>query len=248
MLNALLDLFERHRHGIFGTVIVHAIFFIAFTAWTIRTVPLDQADEMRMEMELVMEPEPQEQLEPDESEPSVAAFGGRVTNATSNITGQSGRATTFSERRLAERVEQDLAEFERQEFERLAEERRERGVEIVMPELDPSKWNKELYMDRAAEPVKVEGATTVWHTLEGRHREHDVPGYRCLRDGRVAVRVSVGRDGRVLKATLDPAQSAQVDDCMEEQALRSALRARFSSSPTARDPQEGTVFFLFVRQ
>ncbi len=248
MFTNLLDLLDRHRNGVFGTVIVHAIFFLAFTAWTIRTVPLDQEDEVGMEVEMLT-------LEPDEdlSDPAMhdapaMDAGGAVTNATSNITGQSGRPLHYSEQRLAERVEQDLAAFEQQEFDRLAQERRDRGEEIEMPELDPSKWNKELYMDKAAEPIKVEGATTVWHTLEGRHRTHDMPGYRCLRDGRVAVQVQVARDGRVLRATIDAARSANMDDCMQEHALRSAQRGQFSPLASAPEPHSGTVFFLFMAQ
>ncbi len=145
-------------------------------------------------------------------------------------------------------MENDLRNFEQQEFDRLAQERRDRGEEVEMPQLDPSKWNKELYMDKAAEPVKVEGATTVWHDLQGRVRENDVPGYLCRTQGRVAVRISVDRSGRVTKAELDPSRSAGADECMIEHALRSSQRARFNTAGSGPDPQKGTVFFLFLPQ
>jgi hypothetical protein len=250
MLNALLDILDRHRHGIFGTVIVHAVFFLAFSVWTITSLPLKPTHpERTARIELSLDDPPHEEPEPLSAEEQAALeAAGPVTNVTSNITARAGQHTHFSEQRLADRVEQDLAAFEQQEFDRLAQERRERGEEIVMPELDPSKWDKELYKDKAAEPVRVEGATTVWHTLEGRHRESDVPGYRCLLGGRVAVDVMVARDGRVLRASVDPARSALMDECMREHALVSAQRARFSPNPTAAEPQTGTVFFLFVGQ
>ncbi|MCB0763080.1 MAG: hypothetical protein KDB84_00125, partial [Flavobacteriales bacterium] len=171
----------------------------------------------------------------------------QVTNASSNVTARSGMHA-YSPQRLAERVETDLREFERAEFDRLAQERRDRGEEVIMPELDPSKWNKEQYMDKATEPVKVEGATTVWYDLEGRVRENDVPGYLCHREGRVAIAISVDAGGNVVRADLDEGRSANVDECMLEHALRSARRARFNASGSAPDPQKGTLFFLFLSQ
>ena len=42
--------------------------------------------------------------------------------------------------------------MEQAEFDRLAEERRERGEEIEMPELDPSKWDKAITWNRPRSP------------------------------------------------------------------------------------------------
>ena len=196
-----------------------------------------------MDIELVSIEDAEKLIEEMESEDQPMASQ-KVTNLTSNITAQRSMSS-FSSQRLAERVEEDLKKFEQEEFDRLREERRERGEEVTIPELDPSKWNKELYMDKAAEPVKVEGATTVWHDLEGRVRENDVPGYLCPASGRVAIRVSVTADGTVQKAELDAGRSAQADECMIDHALRSTKRARFSSGASS---QTGTVFFLFLPQ
>ncbi|MCW5898906.1 MAG: hypothetical protein KIT10_06515 [Flavobacteriales bacterium] len=244
MMDALLDWIDRHRTGVMGTLVVHAVLFILLTIWTIRATPREE-DRSEIRVEVV----PSEMAEEMEERIMEELEGGtprEVLNLTSNITAET--RPTWSEQRLSERVEQDLRRMEQQEFERLAEERRERGEEVDMPELDPSKWNKELYMDKAAEPVRIEGITTVWHDLEGRERARDVPGYLCRTQGRVAVRVQVASSGAVLKAELDPARSAFADDCMVEHALRSARRARFSPSANATDPQKGTVFFLFMPQ
>jgi TonB family protein len=77
-------------------------------------------------------------------------------------------------------------------------------------------------------------------------RANDVPGYLCLGRGRVAVRVTVDRTGAVVKAEIDAARSSQADECMLENAIRSAKRARFNASST--EQQNGTVFFLFLQQ
>lgn len=244
MFDALLDWFERHKVAVIGTLTVHTLMLFAFTLTGMRNTPLP---EERSEMLIEMLPDEQiaEILERiDAGEDYVPQ---QVTNLSSNITAELSKPS-FSSERLTQRVEDDLRAMEKEEFDRLAEERRERGEEIEMPQLDPSKWDKERYMEKAAEPVRIAGATTVWHDLQGRVRANDVPGYLCPSQGRVAIRVSVDRSGNVLKAELESSKSSQVDDCMLEQALRSAKRARFNAEPGAADPQIGTVFFLFLAQ
>jgi hypothetical protein len=240
--DAFLDWFDKHKVGIIGTLAVHSTLLFVFTLATIRSVePEEEFHEIAIEMVPPEEEQPMDRVQLDE-------FGKPrdVTNLTSNITAE--MKPTYNAQRLAERVESDLKELERSEFDRLAQERRERGEEISIPSLDPSKWNKERYMEKAAEPVRVEGATTVWHDLQGRVRADDVPGYLCKEEGRVAVSIAVDRGGNVLKAEMDAARSANADECMIEQALRSAKQARFNSLASAPDPQKGTVFFLFLAQ
>ena len=243
MWSAFLDWFEEHKVAVIGTLTVHTLGLFALTLLHMRTTPReDEISEIRME--LISEEEALQIQEAIQQE--ALGIPREVKNLTSNITAEV--KPTFSQAKLAERVENDLRAFEQQEFERLAQERRERGEEVEMPQLDPSKWNKELYMDKAAEPVKVEGATTVWHDLQGRVRENDVPGYLCRTQGRVAVRITLDRSGRVQKAEVDAARSANADECMIEHALRSSQRARFNALSSAPDPQKGTVFFLFMPQ
>ncbi|MEZ4740764.1 MAG: energy transducer TonB [Flavobacteriales bacterium] len=243
-MSALLDWFERNKIGIIGSLAMHSFLLFAFSLWQISTAPPEgESSEMRMD---VISNEEAEQLIQRIEHPELAA-NTAVTNLTSNITAQQV-VPSYSPTRLAERVENELRDMEQQEFDRLAEERRERGEEVTIPQLDPSKWNKELYMEKAAEPVKVAGATTVWHDLKGRIREEDVPGYLCKEQGRVAISVTVDRSGRVLKAELDAGRSAGADECMLEHALASAKRARFNNLGSAPDPQKGTLYFLFLPQ
>jgi hypothetical protein len=243
MLNRLLDWFEQHKVGVIGTLALHTIGMFLFTVWNIRTTPTeDERSEMRIEV--LSEPEMEELLQDMANEEQ--GIPQRVTNLTSNVTAEVKPG--FSQERLTERVENELRQMEQEEFDRLAQERRDRGEEVEMPTLDPSKWNKELYMEKAAEPVKVEGATTVWHDLKDRVRANDVPGYLCKDQGRVAIAVQVDRRGVVVKAEIDTRQTSQANECMLEHALNSTRRARFNASSSAPDVQKGTVYFLFLPQ
>lgn len=239
-----LDWFERHKIGVIGTLTLHTSLLFVFTLAQLRNERSPSSPE-DLHVDVLQE-EMAEQLVQQIEHPELAEEL-KVTNTTSNITAE--RSTfSFSPTKLAERVENELRSMEQAEFDRLAQERKEAGDEIVIPELDPSKWNKERYMKSAAEPIKVEGATTVWHDLTGRTREDDVPGYLCKEMGRVAITIHVDRAGRVEKAELDPGRSEGADDCMLEHAMASAKRARFNSSSVAADPQKGTLYFLFLAQ
>lgn len=241
-MEAFLDWFDRHKTGVIGTLTIHTLLLFIFSTHELRLAP-ELIEPNTTDLELVSLENIEQPVQEMQSEER-AAGDQRVTNLTSNITAERIVSERVSQR-VAASVEEDLRRFEQEEFDRLRDERRERGEEVTIPQLDPSKWNKELYMDKAAEPVKVEGATTVWHDLEGRVRANDVPGYLCPASGRVAVRVTVAPDGSVIKADLDPGRSANADECMLEHALRSTRRARFDR---ASAPQSGTVFFLFLPQ
>lgn len=243
-MERFLDWFEEHKFGVIITLTLHSMLLFVFTLVELRAEP--EVMQTSVSHVDILQPEQAEELMQRIEHPELAA-NMKVTNATSNITAEKV-ATTFSQARLAERVENDLKAMEQAEFDRLAQERREQGKEIVIPELDPSKWNKEQYMKSAAEPVKVEGATTVWHDLKGRTREDDVPGYLCKEMGRVAIAIQVDQQGRVVKAEMDPARSDRADECMLEHALASAKRARFNSLASAPSPQKGTLYFLFLAQ
>ena len=243
MLISFLDWFERHKMGVIGTLTLHTLVLFLFSLWNLRTTPTE-AERSDMRIDVVTEAEAEEMVQQILQQEN--GIPEKVTDLTSNITAEV--KPQFSQQRLAERVENDLKAMEQAEFDRLAEERKARGEEVTMPELDPSKWNKELYMDKAAEPVRIEGATTVWHDLKDRVRGSGAPGYLCPEQGRVAVRVSVDHRGAVTKAEIDKAQSSRTDDCMEEHALRSAKNTRFDANPNAPDPQLGTVYFRFLPQ
>jgi hypothetical protein len=243
MLTALLDWFEEHKLGIIGTLTMHTGLLFALTFAHLRTTPNeDQVSDMRVDV--LNEMEVEEAIE--RIERAELGLPEKVTNLTSNTTAEI--KPNFSQARLAESVESELREMERAEFERLEQERRDRGEEIEMPELDPSKWDKERYLQRPAEPVRVEGAALVEHDLKDRVRGEGKPGYLCKDHGRVVIRVEVGRDGRVRKAEYDAAQSSNVDECMLEQALRSTRETPFSSNASSPDPQKGLITFRFVQQ
>lgn len=244
MLNAFLDWFEEHKTGVIGTLTLHtAILFICSMLFLRSTPREDEISEIRIDVVT------EEEAEAIEQEMMNQADGvpEKVTSLTSNLTAE--LKPSFSQAKLAERVEEELRTLEQTERDRIEQERRDRGEEDpVIPELDPSKWDKERYLTKPAEPVKVEGSALVEHNLNERVRGEAKPGYMCKDQGRVGVRVEVDRAGRVRKAELDKASTNTTDECMLELAMRSAKETPFSASSTAPDPQRGLITFRFVQQ
>lgn len=246
LLDRAQDQFDRHKYGIIGTLMLHTLLLLFMLAGQVpNTRPPERTAPVLLEMESAeLEPVPEARLPAEE-----ALSPGEVTNVASNVTAEAEQLSSAARDRMAQRVEEQLMELEREEFERLAEERKAEGREIAVPELDPSKFNKERYMERAPKPVKVEGLTTVSHDLQGRSDVRlDVPAYLCKGSGRVAVRVAVNRDGHVARAEVDVAGSTTVDPCMVGNALSSASTARFNAAPHAPQPQRGTITYIFLPQ
>ncbi|MBK8497452.1 MAG: hypothetical protein IPL52_01220 [Flavobacteriales bacterium] len=247
MHSKFLDWFEEHKLGIIGTLTLHTLVLFALTFLHLQTVPReDEISDMRMD---VIEPREADAIieriiTGESTEPE------KVTNLTSNIAAE--LRPSFNRERLAERVEEAVAAEAQAEFERLERERAERGeTDPEVPELDPSKWNKDLYMEKAAEPARVEGATTVWHDLKDPLRAElhiHVPAYVCKGFGQVVINVVVDRTGQVRKAELDMARTTTVDECMVGNALRSARGAIFAGSMSAPEQHRGSIYYRFMPQ
>jgi len=243
MFHRFLDWFERHKFGVVGTLMLHT-FMLFIMAMSVIEGKDEKPPETDLALELATPEEPAQQPSPEQQQ---AMLGQSVTNLASNITADA-QPSRAAQERIANNVEQDLKAFEKAEFDRLAEERKAAGGDIVVPQLDPSKWDKSNYTEKEVKPVKVEGLTTVSYDLVGRADiVLDVPAYKCKGQGRVVIRVNVDRDGDVSKAEIDAATSTS-DDCMLTNALSSAEGARFSRSGSAPQPQRGTITYVFLPQ
>lgn len=248
MLDRTLDLFERHKYGVIGTLMLHTLLLFVLNMQKVDTgiTPVPPG-----EVEVLMDLSPQEEAPPDEEQDPGTGMQA-VTNRASNSTADLSNAPPVSraaQERIDKNVEEDLRSMEKEEFDRLAQQRKEQGKEITVPQLDPSKFDKSNYMDKTPKPVKVEGLTTVSYDLAGRSDIIlEVPAYLCKGSGKVTVRVTVASTGEVRKAELDPARTTVSDECMVGNALASATGARFTRSSTAPDPQRGTITYIFLPQ
>ena len=248
MFGRFLDWFERHKFGVVGTLMLHT-----FMLFGMALSKLSPGNEAAAHEDMVMELAAPEELPPDPMLQPPLSAPVEVKNTSSNSTAEVRPQMRLypgpqAQERMASDIESELREFEAAEFHKQDSARKAQGKEVVMPQLDPSKWDPARYMPKKNEPARVEGLTTVTYDLASRtDTELDIPAYLCIGQGAVVIAVAVDRDGRVVRAELDE-ERTHADDCMRESALRSAQEAHFSASSTAPAPQRGTMTYIFLAQ
>jgi hypothetical protein len=98
------------------------------------------------------------------------------------------------------------------------------------------------------EEGKYKGPAVISYFLEGRKAiALPVPSYKCQFGGQVVVDIEVGRDGKVVKATIDSKNSLN-DDCIDTAGIAAAYDSFFTVSPDSPAKQKGSITYLFVPQ
>ena len=69
------------------------------------------------------------------------------------------------------------------------------------------------------------------------------PIYTCIEGGKVVVNIEVDASGNVINASFNEKSSNTSNGCLVENAIKYALKAKFSSA--TRDSQKGTITYLF---
>lgn len=149
---------------------------------------------------------------------------------------------TSDDARMAAEVEAELRALERAEFERLAQEEKDFGLEGVPDDGQNSDVNTLSGWDR-----RFEGRVIVSYDVENRRHVYlPIPGYQCLEAGRVVVEVEIARNGDVVKARIEDAASGEAEACLHEAALKYAQRSVFE--PRTDADQIGIITYEFVAQ
>lgn len=247
MFGRFLDWFERHKFGVVGALMLHTLMLFAFAIAKLNTG--EEKNEVPEQLTLEMEAPPPEppQLTPEQQQQQAAA--GAMKSRISDLNADPERSLSRSTREhIAQDVEQQLHAEEQAEFQRLAEERTAAGEDIVVPTLDPSKFDKNNYLKPQPKAVKVEGNVAVRINVPGRQNTTvDIPAYLCKGRGLVLVRVTVDRNGDVSKAEVDPSASNTADACLLDHAVESARGARFDRSASG-SASSGTIEYTFQAQ
>lgn len=91
---------------------------------------------------------------------------------------------------------------------------------------------------------KVNKNTLVKYALSGRTGNIPNPVFTCEKEGQVVIIITVDEAGRVIRIALDKMNSTTNDDCLIENSLLYASRARFNAV-TGKKEQTGTITYIF---
>lgn len=90
--------------------------------------------------------------------------------------------------------------------------------------------------------------TTVSYFLENRwHRYLYIPTYKCQGGGTVIIDIVINQTGKVISATIAENKSTR-DQCLLEEAYRSASSAVFNTDSKSPAKQLGTITYVFLAQ
>jgi len=90
--------------------------------------------------------------------------------------------------------------------------------------------------------------TTVSYFLENRwHRYLYIPTYKCQGGGTVIIDIVINQTGKVLSAIIAQNKSTK-EECLLEEAYRSAIGAQFNADPKSPTKQLGTITYVFLAQ
>lgn len=91
---------------------------------------------------------------------------------------------------------------------------------------------------------KVNKNTLVKYALEGRSGNIPNPVFTCEHEGQIVVNIAVNEAGNVTKSSIDKENSTTTDDCLIENSLQYAQRAKFNVLMGKKE-QTGTITYIF---
>lgn len=176
----------------------------------------------------------------------LAQMESRVSNlvADANATASAELQSTGArdEARMAEEVEAELRAMEQAEFQRLAAEEKDFGLEGVPDDGEAGQINTLTGWDQ-----RYDGRVIVSYDVVNRkHVYLPIPGYQCLEAGKVVVEVEIARDGEVTKARVVQSAVGNAEACLNAAALNYARRSVFETRTDV--DQSGTITYEFVAQ
>ena len=234
-LRAFMRMFTNTDKAITITLLI-----LFCTVLTLMVIQLnDKKKEIMIEMALTPEDLPQEPPQPEETFPNadVPTNNAKLTTNAYNQADASLQHTddfkTLDEI-MAEHAAQEMAAAK----EELVANQKMAGDLIITDHSLQNTTNTPKISD------KVNKNTLVKYALAGRVGNIPNPVFTCERDGKVVVSITVDEAGRVTKTAIDRANSTTTDDCLLENSLLYAQKAKFNAV-SGKKEQTGTITYIF---
>ncbi|MFA5574179.1 MAG: hypothetical protein WC994_03900 [Brumimicrobium sp.] len=261
-MNKFIDFIERHKYGIFATLLIHVAMFLYFQIATYKEPTFYQPWDFITEND---EAPDDIEISPDQIEtPEEFNLYDKFESLSSNVKDENDSREKSSERDKlfsssyskgdARQIEDDYERSIREEFDRKREEKfANYSAESTDVEEELNNKKEETKQTNKNTEKAVSGETMVSFSLSKRHplNHNDWhirnPGYTCGEvNGTVKVKIIVDEGGDVISATIIEEASRNATTCMREQAQKYALMSRFNYDANAPKRQEGTITYRFI--
>jgi len=167
---------------------------------------------------------------------------GEVDSIAANVSGKLDEKISTS--RYEQQVMQELGISSLKTENKVTTESPSPDENSIDPPAEENMPDKEGYVPNV---IRKEN-TTVSYFLENRwHRYLYIPTYKCQGGGTVIIDIVINQSGKVISATIAENKSTR-DQCLLEEAYRSATSAVFNSDTKSPTKQVGTITYVFLAQ
>ncbi|NNE54584.1 MAG: hypothetical protein HKN32_01095 [Flavobacteriales bacterium] len=148
-----------------------------------------------------------------------------------------------SQEQIAQDVYDELKALEQEFFDELSDKPKEEAeYQGEIPEQQDQE-NYEYF------GKSYEGSVSATFELTDRFPiEQPLPTYKCKTGGTVTVNISVGQQGEVAQADVNPSRTTTSNECLLNEALAYARKWKFDPSFSHPKKQAGTIIFKFQAQ
>ena len=241
---AMTRTWAEHKVGILATVAFHLLVLVVLLACKLESSQRFYGSEIELAFE-PDEPVVEELPEPEHPlMPADALIPEREMEAVRNFAVDANERDLNASLQDEKNIDADELYREAERLKAAMHENRE-YFESEPEELAdiPNTPHKEV---SEAQKAVVDGPTVISYNLPSRKAyELPNPAYKCQGGGQVVVNIVVDAQGKVIKANID-ARLSVIDECINAEAQKAAMRSRFSRSDRAS--QNGSITYLFVAQ
>lgn len=243
---------SRGKEALFLAIITSLLIHIgvlSFLYFYYINEPL-QPEEMVLDMDML---ELEESI-PVPEQPGEDGLTSDVRNLIANKSSDRSWEETHYSKRTYDKMEDDVEtrvkNLEQQMKDEIRKEREAKEADTKTdPEANKTKESSKEQRDDFSwfGKEKSYSKATVEYDLPGREgRSLPAPAYRCKGQGTVVVAIEVNQDGQVISAEI--ISSSASTECLEEEALRYALRSTFNKSAAVERKQKGKLTYRFIAQ
>ncbi|MEA3317482.1 MAG: TonB family protein [Bacteroidota bacterium] len=271
----MLEFIKKHKSGIIGTIIFHAIFFIALIILGFTTpLPLPGEEGILInfgDLEIgsgAIEPQKNEEKIPEEKKEKQISSNNVSESEVENLTQDFEEAPEVETQDVSQEETQETNNVQEDVQEEVSEEKEEEEQkvnELAMfhgSNSDSSNDGEGETTDEGNQGSNTGsvnsdnhvggesmGSDGVNFSLSGRNPESlPLPDYNYQIEGKVVVAITVDKYGNVISVEAGVKGSTTLDAKLLNAAKRAAKRAKFDKKPSAPVHQKGTISYYFKLQ
>jgi len=243
----LRNFFTNNVNSILATMSLHLLVVILFLWFKLGEAREDKKEQVLIEFSPEIKPvedktEQSEKAEDELEKTMPELSSGEVHSIASNLAGKLDEKISTS--KYEQEVMQELG---------ISSLKTENKTTSAPPSPDenaidePARENNQAQQNDVPNIIRKEN-TTVSYFLENRwHRYLYIPTYKCQGGGTVIIDIVIDKSGKVINATIAENRSTH-DQCLLEEAYRSATTAVFNSDSKSPTKQVGTITYVFLAQ